>query len=52
MDKYDSNIELNQVPDKKVLAEKELMEEIKRGEQSGEKHGYIDISESKARLGL
>ncbi len=33
-------------------AEKKLMEELKRGEQSGEEQGYIDIKESKSRLGL
>ena len=32
--------------------EKKLMEELKRGEQSGEEQGYIDIKESKSRLGL
>lgn len=33
-------------------AEKILMDELKIGEQSGEEQGYIDIKESKSRLGL
>ena len=33
-------------------AEKKLMEALKRGEQSGEEQGYIDIKESKSHLGL
>ncbi len=33
-------------------SEKKLMEELKRGEQSGEEQGYIDIEESQSRLGL
>ena len=33
-------------------SEKKLMEELKHGEQSGEKQGYINIEESKSRLGL
>ena len=33
-------------------SENKLMEELKRGEQSGEEQGYIDIKERKSRLGL
>ena len=33
-------------------SENKLMDELKRGEQSGEEQGYIDIKESKSRLGL
>ena len=32
--------------------ENKLMDELKRSEQSGEEQGYIDIKESKSRLGL
>ncbi|MBQ7378747.1 MAG: type II toxin-antitoxin system RelB/DinJ family antitoxin [Clostridia bacterium] len=39
------------VPEK-VLAEKKLMEELSLGERSGEEQGWLDLSESKARLGL
>ena len=39
-------------PNDKFLAERQLMEELKRGERSGEEQGYIDIDESKARLGI
>ena len=39
-------------PNDKSLAEKQLMEELERGEHSGEDQGYIDIEESKTRLGL
>ena len=37
-------------PNAKSIAEKQLMEELKHGEESGDKQGYIDIDESKARL--
>ena len=37
-------------PDAKSIAERELMEELKHGEESGDKQGYIDIDDSKARL--
>ena len=33
-------------------AEKALIEELKIGEKSGEEQGYIDMEESKSRLGL
>ena len=33
-------------------SENKLMDELKRGEQSGEEQGYIDIKESKSRLVL
>ena len=36
----------------KSLAEKQLMEELECGERSREAQGYIDIDESKARLGI
>ena len=39
------------VPEK-VLAEKKLLEELTLGEKSGEEHGWLDLSASKARLGL
>ena len=39
-------------PTDKSIAEKQLMEELERCERSGENQGYIDIEESKARLGL
>lgn len=32
--------------------EKKLIEELKLGEKSGEEEEYIDINESKSRLGL
>ena len=37
-------------PDAKSIAERELMEELKHAEESGDKQDYIDIDESKARL--
>ena len=37
-------------PDAKSITERELMEELKHGEESGDKQGYIEIDESKARL--
>ena len=43
------------VPEKgpeKVLAEKKLLEELALGEKSGEEQGWLDLSASKARLGL
>ena len=39
------------VPDK-ILAEKKLMEELALGEKSGEEQGWLDLTASKARLGL
>ena len=39
------------VPEK-VLAEKKLLEELTLGEKSGEEQGWLDLSTSKARLGL
>ena len=33
-------------------SEKTLIEELKIGEKSGEEQGYIDMEESKSRLGL
>ena len=39
------------VPEK-VLAEKKLLEELTLGEKSGEEQGWLDLSASKARLGL
>ena len=39
-------------PNDKSIEEKQLMEELERGERSGEEQGYIDIDESKARLGI
>ena len=39
-------------PNDKHLAEKRLMEELERGERSGEEKGYLDIDESKVRIGI
>ena len=39
-------------PTDKSIAEKQLMEELERGERSGAEQGYIDIGESKTRLGI
>ena len=39
------------VPDK-VLAENKLMKKLAVGEKSGEEQGWLDLSASKARLGL
>ena len=37
-------------PDDKSLAERQLMEELERGERSGEVQGSIDLNESRTRL--
>ena len=39
-------------PNDKYLAEKQVMEELERGERSVEEEGYLDIDESKAHLGI
>ncbi len=39
-------------PNDKSLAEKQLMEELERGDRSGDEEGCLDINESKARLGI
>ena len=38
--------------DDKSRAEKQLMEELERGEHSGDEEGYLNIDECKARLGI